>query len=116
VMCADIYSQAPFLNRGGWTWYTGSAAWMYQLGLTTRLGFNKTGNILRINPVIPPQWNGFEIHYKFGKSIYQITVRNPEHVAHNVAIIKLDGEAVDDNAILLLDDESKHDVEVIMGG
>jgi cyclic beta-1,2-glucan synthetase len=116
VMCADIYSQAPFLNRGGWTWYTGSAAWMYQLGLTTQLGFNKTGNILRINPVIPPQWNGFEIHYKFGKSIYQITVRNPEHVAHNVATIKLDGEVVDDNAILLLDDGSKHDVEVIMGG
>jgi cyclic beta-1,2-glucan synthetase len=115
VMCADIYSKAPYLHRGGWTWYTGSAAWMYQFGLTALLGFKKTGNILRINPAIPPAWDGFEIHYHFGESVYLIQVRNPEHVAHHVQQVLLDGQSLNDKSITLIDDQQQHQVVVIMG-
>jgi cyclic beta-1,2-glucan synthetase len=115
VMCADIYSKPPYMHRGGWTWYTGSAAWMYQLGLTALLGFKKAGNILHIDPVIPPFWDGFEIHYQFGNTGYQIKLSNPKHISHNIEIVKLDGEILNDKAIPLFDDGHNHDVEVIMG-
>jgi cyclic beta-1,2-glucan synthetase len=115
VMCADIYSKPPYLHRGGWTWYTGSAAWMYRLGLSALLGFKKTGNILRIDPVIPPSWDGFEIHYQFGTTSYQIKVYNPRHLAQNVQYVKLDEKILDNTAIPLVDDGKEHNVEVIMG-
>ena len=60
VICADIYSQPPYVRRGGWTWYTGSAAWMYRLGMEAILGFKIMGETLHIDPVIPPEWDGFE--------------------------------------------------------
>lgn len=115
VMCADIYSQPPYLRRGGWTWYTGSASWMYRLGLEAILGFTKTGNFLNINPVIPPTWDGFEIHYQLGGSGYQIMVSNPHHITHNIKNVKLDGKLLDTPAIPLVDDGQNHTVELIMG-
>jgi cyclic beta-1,2-glucan synthetase len=115
VICADIYSQPPYLHRGGWTWYTGSAAWMYQLGLNALLGFKKTGSTLRIDPTIPPAWDGFEIHYQFGAASYQINVTNPQHLAHNVQYVELDGKKLEQTAIPLVDDGQEHRVEVIMG-
>ena len=96
VISADIYSKPPHLHRGGWTWYTGSAAWMYRLGLTSLLGFKKTGDTLRIDPVIPPTWDGFEIKSKFGLTSYQIKVNNPKHLTHTVQLVKLDGKMLDD--------------------
>lgn len=115
VICADIYSQAPHRGRGGWTWYTGSAAWMYRLGLEGILGFKKTGDSLRIDPVIPPDWDGFEIRYQFGRASYHINVINPEHITHNVKVIKLDGIILDNMVIPLVDDGQEHSVEIIMG-
>ncbi len=115
VISADIYSKPPYLHRGGWTWYTGSAAWMYRLGLTALLGFKKTGDTLRIDPVIPPTWDGFEIKYKFGATSYQIKVNNPKHLAHNVQLVKLDGKMLDDRTIPLVDDGEEHSIEVMMG-
>ena len=115
VICADIYSKTPYLHRGGWTWYSGSAAWMYRLGLTALLGFKKTGNTLQIDPVIPPSWDGFEIKYKFGATIYQIKVINSTHVSKNVQYINLDGKILNQTAIPLVDDGQEHRVEVIMG-
>jgi cyclic beta-1,2-glucan synthetase len=115
VISADIYSKPPYMRRGGWTWYTGSAAWMYRLGLTVLLGFKKTGDTLRIDPVIPPTWDGFEITYKFGATSYQIKVNNPTHIAHSVQLVKLDGKILDPKAIPLVDDGQEHSVEVIMG-
>jgi len=115
VICADIYSAPPFLHRGGWTWYTGSAAWMHRLGLTALLGFKKTGSTLRIDPVIPPEWDGFEIRYQFGAACYQIKVSNPTHLAQHVQMVKLDGKLLDDQAIPLVDDGQEHQVEVRMG-
>ena len=115
VVCADIYSQSPYLRRGGWTWYTGSAAWMYRLGLEAILGFRKIGNTLRIAPVIPPGWSGFKITYQFGKATYQIKVLNPEHIAHNVRQVILDGDTLNDGSIPLVDDGREHSVAVTMG-
>jgi cyclic beta-1,2-glucan synthetase len=115
VMCADIYSKPPHARRGGWTWYTGSAAWMYQFGLIALLGFKKTGNLLRIDPRIPPAWDGFEIHYKFGMASYHIQVFNPNHLTYNVQTVKLDGVILEDKTIPLVDDGQEHIVEVIMG-
>ncbi|MEN6523207.1 MAG: hypothetical protein ABFD14_05715, partial [Anaerolineaceae bacterium] len=114
VVCADIYSQPPYVRRGGWTWYTGSAAWMYRLGLETILGFHKIGNSLRIDPVIPPDWDGFEIRYKFGNSVYWIQVNNPDHVTRNVCQILLDEQPVNNGVIPLVDDHNEHRVVVMM--
>ena len=115
VICADIYSNVPYVGRGGWTWYTGSAAWMYRLGLEAILGFKKQENTLIIDPVIPPEWNGFEIRYQFGESVYLIKVRNPDHVARNVMQVTLDEVLIETRTVLLVDDKKQHNVEVIMG-
>jgi cyclic beta-1,2-glucan synthetase len=114
-MCADIYSVAPYVRRGGWTWYTGSAAWMYRLGLEAILGFKKIGNNLLIDPTIPPDWDAYEIRYQFGKSVYVIQVTNPEHVAHHVVKLVLDGKSEIGGSIILIDDKRQHQVEVILG-
>jgi cyclic beta-1,2-glucan synthetase len=115
VICADIYSRAPYVRRGGWTWYTGSAAWMYRLGLDAILGFHKIGNSLHIDPVIPPAWDGFEIRYQFGEAVYLIEVHNPEHVARQVQQMLLDGQPLKDGSIPLVDDRQEHRVEVTLG-
>jgi cellobiose phosphorylase len=88
---------------------------MYRLGLTALLGFKKTGDILHIDPCIPPTWDGFDIHYQFGATSYQIKVYNPRHLANKVQYVKLDGKILDDTAIPLVDDRQEHSVEVIMG-
>jgi cyclic beta-1,2-glucan synthetase len=115
VISADIYSTAPYIRRGGWTWYTGSAAWMYRLGIEAILGFKKKGNSLFIEPVIPPEWDGFEIRYEFGASVYLIQVRNPDHVSHSVIRISMDGALLSSSAIPLVDDREQHIVEIIIG-
>lgn len=115
VICADIYSVPPYLRRGGWTWYTGSASWMYRLGLEAMLGFRKVGNSLHIAPVIPPEWDGFEITYRFGAAVYQIAVKNPEHVAQGVREVVLDGGLLADGGIPLSTDGGEHRVKVTMG-
>jgi cyclic beta-1,2-glucan synthetase len=115
VICADIYSRPPYVRRGGWTWYTGSAAWMYRFGLQAMLGFHKIGNTLRMDPVIPPTWDGFEIRYQFGGSVYLIQVLNPGHVAKGIRQVLLDGQPLADGLIPLTDDKKEHPVVVTMG-
>jgi len=115
VICADIYSQDPFIRRGGWTWYTGSSGWMYRLGMEAILGFRKVGNTLVMDPVIPPEWDGFEIKYKYGETLYLIQINNPTHVARGVQRIELDGQPLDGFSIPLTDDGLEHQVIVSMG-
>jgi cyclic beta-1,2-glucan synthetase len=115
VSCADIYSKSPLLGRGGWTWYTGSAAWMYRLGMEAILGFKKIGNTLQMDPTIPPDWDGYEMRYRFGESVYQIKVHNPEHVSRNVVNISVDGRQLTEMVIPLIDDRLEHQVDVEMG-
>ncbi len=115
VICADVYSAPPYVRRGGWTWYTGSAAWMYRLGLEAILGLRKIGNTLNIHPVIPPNWDGFEIRYQFGESTYLIRVDNPEHDPQQVKQILVDGRSLSSPSIPLVDDKSEHRVTLILG-
>lgn len=116
VICADIYSVEPYIRRGGWTWYTGSAAWTYRLGLEAILGFNKIGETLRLDPVIPPDWDGFEIQYQYGNSTYKIEVKNPDHVSSQVKQTQVDKRILKDPyAIPLVDDQKNHIVKVILG-
>jgi cyclic beta-1,2-glucan synthetase len=115
VVCADIYSVPPYVRCGGWTWYTGSAAWFYRLGLEAILGLQRlNGDTLRIDPVIPPDWEGYTIDYRYGSSVYHIQVNNPDKVASGVQSMQVDGSS-QENAIRLVDDGQEHHVTVTMG-
>jgi cyclic beta-1,2-glucan synthetase len=78
VISADVYSVSPNIGRGGWTWYTGSAAWMYRAGLEAILGTTREGNLLRIKPCIPNEWDGFEVMVQFGKSRYELKLQRSD--------------------------------------
>jgi cyclic beta-1,2-glucan synthetase len=91
VVAADIYSCAPWVGRGGWSWYTGSAAWTWRLGVEAILGLRKEDGQLRIEPCIPPAWSGFEAWVRVGARELHVVVENPERVASGVAGVWLDG-------------------------
>ena len=91
VIAADVYAHPQHLGRGGWTWYTGSAAWMYRLGLEAILGITRAGSSLLIDPAIPPAWPGFRVVYRYGAARYTIQVDNAAGVGHGVAVCILDG-------------------------
>jgi cyclic beta-1,2-glucan synthetase len=116
AVAADVYSAEGHVGRGGWTWYTGSAAWLYRVALEAILGFTRRGATLLIDPCIPSTWDGFEIEYRAGGSTYRIAVRNPEHVETGVRAVTLDGAAMPDRVIPLADDGASHEVTVDMGG
>jgi len=115
VVAADVYSVPPHTGRGGWTWYTGSASWMYRLGTEAILGLRKMGKTLRIDPCIPKHWSGYDIIYRDGDTSYEIHVDNPGGVNRGVRQVILDGESLPDGAIPLLGDGRKHKVEIQMG-
>lgn len=115
VMAADVYSVPPHTGRGGWTWYTGSAGWMYRVGFEYILGFKKRGEFLEIDPCIPKTWSGFDIKYKYKDTLYLIEVKNPDGVNRGIKRVVVDGAECDDNRIPLVNDEKEHKVEVYMG-
>jgi cyclic beta-1,2-glucan synthetase len=110
VVAADVYSSPSHLGRGGWTWYTGSASWMYRVGLESLLGFTKVGNTLRISPRVPTAWSSYRIRYRFGKATYDIEVRSPARVQATGARITVDGVAIDGDIVTLVDDGGLHTV------
>lgn len=75
MLAADIYGEAPHIGRGGWTWYTGSAGWLYRFILEGVLGIQRVGNELQIKPCLPPDWPGYTIQYRYGQTIYRIIVK-----------------------------------------
>ncbi|WP_435019716.1 GH36-type glycosyl hydrolase domain-containing protein [Tundrisphaera sp. TA3] len=115
AVAADVYGREPHTGRGGWTWYTGSAAWLYRVGLESILGFHLAGDRLAIDPRIAPDWPGFEITYRRGPTTYRIAVENPDGVEVGVVSATLDGQPVDASAIPLADDGAEHAVRVVMG-
>ncbi len=115
VVAADVYTHPAHIGRGGWTWYTGSAAWMYRLGLESILGLARRGRHLAIAPCIPASWDGFTLQCRQGASLYEITVENPGHRNRGVALATLDGAPVDPGAIPLLEDGEVHRIRVVMG-
>jgi cyclic beta-1,2-glucan synthetase len=118
VACADVYSEAPHVGRGGWTWYTGSAGWMYRVALEFALGFRVQGSNLLLDPCIPRNWPGFEIVFRYRSARYEIEVENPQGVCRGVIALKLDDQTLpDDKSLLipLMDDGKTHRVRVILG-
>jgi cyclic beta-1,2-glucan synthetase len=91
VVAADVYSVPPLTGRGGWTWYTGSAAWMYRAGIEGILGIRREGNFLAVDPSIPPAWEGFQATVKIGSTRYDIRVENPPPGDHAILRTLLDG-------------------------
>jgi cyclic beta-1,2-glucan synthetase len=117
VTCADVYAEPTHVGRGGWTWYTGSAGWMYRAGLEWILGFRLRGTALIIDPCVPKSWPGFEIAFQYHSARYEIAVENPNGVSHGVSRIYLDGKALQtsDAHIALSDDGAHHKVQVVLG-
>ncbi|MDH4045973.1 MAG: glycosyl transferase family 36, partial [Gemmatimonadota bacterium] len=112
VVAADIYTAAEHVGRGGWTWYTGSASWMYRVGLESLLGFTKQGDTLTIVPCVPAAWPRFEIDYRHGRSLYAIRVERPADIRTHGADVTVDGVSVADGIIRLVDDGGRHEVVV----
>ena len=117
VIAADVYSEPPHVGRGGWTWYTGSAGWMYSAGIELILGLQVEGNILYLNPCIPNYWENFTVNYQHGKTQYEIFVENPNSISNGVKTIELDGKFIMSvkDGIPLIDDRKVHAVRVILG-
>jgi cellobiose phosphorylase len=125
VMCADIYAAPPHTGRGGWTWYTGAAGWMYRLTLETLLGLQLEVDQLRIAPCIPAHWESYKIHYRYRETVYRITVSRRDVTSAQVSCVTVDGAVTEGVAvdaagrpyglIPLLDDRREHYVEVDLG-
>jgi len=114
VMPADVYSKFPHAGRGGWSWYTGSAGWMYQAGIQWILGIRRKGDRLLIDPVIPAEWKRYSVTYKYRNTEYFIEVENPEGISHGSVCLKLDGQDVAGEGILLQDDGVGHRILAVM--
>ena len=112
VVAADVYATKDELGRGGWTWYTGSASWMYRVGLESLLGFRKRGDTLWIEPCVPPDWPELSIVYRHGASRYTIVVESPEAVGRLGGVLALDGRELDSTGLPLVDDGKAHEVVV----
>jgi cyclic beta-1,2-glucan synthetase len=112
VVAADVYTAPGQVGRGGWTWYTGSASWMYRVGLEAILGFTKRGDTLRIHPCVPVHWRDFSIEYRFGAAVYAIRVQNPDQIRRDGAEVTVDGRTQAGDALPLVDDGARHEVVV----
>jgi cellobiose phosphorylase len=119
VMAADVYAVAPHTGRGGWTWYTGSAGWMYRLILESLLGLKLETDRLHIAPCLPAHWDGLKIHYRYRETVYHIAIAQTqvgEGGNCGVVSVMVDGVEQDGQAIALVDDRREHAVVVAMCG
>ena len=113
VIAADVYTAPGHVGRGGWTWYTGAAGWMYRVGLEAILGFDRRGDVLRIAPRVPLDWPELTIDYRFGTALYTIVVEEPGRFGDGTrAEVTLDGRVLDGPEIPLVDDGREHPVLV----
>ncbi|MGB8718037.1 MAG: glycosyl hydrolase family 65 protein, partial [Desulfobacterales bacterium] len=111
VVAADVYAVPPHTGRGGWTWYTGSAAWMYRLIVESLLGLRLEGDKLRFEPCLPVAWEGFKLDYRYRETVYHITVLQTHSDSAGMRVT-VDGVIRQDLAIPLVDDRQDHSVEV----
>jgi cyclic beta-1,2-glucan synthetase len=116
VVAGDVSGHAGHAGQAGWTWYTGSAGWMYRAGLESILGLRRHGATFELDPCIPASWPGYAITWRFGRTVYEISVTNPERRCRGVEESRLDGVAVDPRAVALVDDGGIHDLRVVLGG
>jgi cellobiose phosphorylase len=115
VVCGDVYGSPPHTGRGGWTWYTGSAGWLYRVALEAILGFRIAGDTLRFEPCVPAGWSGYEVTYRHRSATYRVRVDNPAGAGRGVRSVTMDGQPRPDHGVLLRDDGQTHDVRVVLG-
>jgi cyclic beta-1,2-glucan synthetase len=115
AVAADVYRLSGRIGRGGWSWYTGSAAWVYRAWVEEMLGLHVCGETLRLTPVIPGWWEGFQITYRHGESVYEIHVENPDHCERGISWVEMDGRRIEGEVIPLGRDLIKHRIVVRMG-
>ncbi len=115
VVAADVYAASPHTRRGGWTWYTGAAGWLYQAGIESVLGLRVRAAKLTFQPCIPTAWRSYQMTLHYKTAIYEITVENPHSVSCTLASIELNGMIQPDQTITLSDDGGTHRVRVLMG-
>jgi cellobiose phosphorylase len=112
VVAADVYAVAPHTGRGGWTWYTGSAGWMYRLLIETLLGVNLAGDQLRLTPRLPKSWTTYKIHYRYRQTVYHITITRCATDSTEANQLFLDGNELAVETVPLVDDRREHFVEL----
>ncbi|HTF82271.1 MAG TPA: glycosyl hydrolase family 65 protein, partial [Cytophagales bacterium] len=108
VMAADVYGVAPHTGRGGWTWYTGSAGWMYTLILESFLGFRREGDKIYFEPCVPDNWTNFSVNYRYHGTFYHIEVLMTPDQGGNEIIV--DGHRQEQPYVQLHDDQKAHQV------
>ncbi|HYT91023.1 MAG TPA: glycosyl hydrolase family 65 protein, partial [Gemmataceae bacterium] len=113
VAAGDVYGEAPHTGRGGWSWYTGSAAWLYRVALESILGFRLRGDRLTLAPCVPPHWNSFEITFHRRSATYRITVDNTAGTGQSVRALIVDGQPCD--GWVQLSGEGMHEIRVVLG-
>jgi cyclic beta-1,2-glucan synthetase len=114
-VAGDVYDHPAHRGRGGWTWYSGSAGWMYRVGLEGVLGLTRHGASFTVNPCIPSSWPTFTIEWRVATTRYTIVVENPERRCCGVASVELDGAPAEPGAIPLTGDGAAHQVRVVLG-
>ncbi len=116
VVAGDVYSESPHIGRGGWTWYTGSAGWLYRGAVEWILGFRLHGTSFSIDPCIPRSWPSYSVSFRNHSTQYEIGVENPSGVSRGVIMVELDGGPLPNSPnIPLVDDGAKHQVRVVLG-
>ena len=113
VVAADVYAVPPHTGRGGWTWYTGSAAWMYRLIVESLLGLRLAVDKLHIEPCIPTEWEGFTVHYRYRETLYHIKVVQGQ-AGEDERHVTVDGAVQREQTIPMVDDHNEHFVEVVV--
>jgi cellobiose phosphorylase len=113
VVAADVYALSPHHGRGGWTWYTGSAGWMYRLIVESLLGLRLDVDKLRFAPCLPADWKAFKVHYRYRETVYEIDVLQP-FTGKGETSVTVDGVPQPDGAIPLVGDRRNRSVEVVI--
>ena len=116
VLAGDVCAHPDHSGRAGWTWYTGSAGWMYRAGLESILGLRRHGSTFELDPCIPASWPDYGIAWRVGRTRYEILVSNPGRVCRGVTTAEMDGEPVDPRAIAIDEDGKIHQVRLVLGG
>jgi cyclic beta-1,2-glucan synthetase len=115
VVAADVYSVPPHTGRGGWTWYTGSASWMYRAAVESMLGLRFQGNKLVLAPCISSKWQSYRVRFRCGTTNWSLQVSNPDGVEYGIKHVRVDDQQIDRCDVELSDDGADHVIEVVLG-
>ncbi len=115
VVAGDVYAEPPHVGRGGWTWYSGAAGWLYRVGMEWMLGFRLRGTMLSIDPCIPRHWQVYSIRFRYHSAVYNITVESPRHMSRGVTLAELDGKPLISRDNIPLVKDGEHHLRIVLG-